>query len=207
MVGELFRKHQFQDSPPVFKTVGSPEIPRVCEKGKSGSKSFVEPLYWPTAILDAIGQFGLANLHLMDALLIGRDNRVARRIDDPVEHLLDLPFDLRQLLLHRGGMCLRRLNPRCPEVAEHYKSHREQVLRWRQLFQERFEFAFELVAGDGFTVFRAVLVEAHVVWIAPVPAFRPAGGHLVAAAAAGDETAQREILADIGPRHDLDRPF
>ncbi|TCN46350.1 hypothetical protein EV665_10421 [Shinella granuli] len=65
------------------------------------------------------------------------------------------------------------------------------------------ELAFDLFLADGFPVIGASFGIAQIVRIELAAPLRPISGHGIAAAAAGDEAAQREVLADILLRRSL----
>nr|WP_254368250.1 hypothetical protein [Paracoccus sp. Z118] len=145
----------------------------------------------------------LLPLQLRDPLLIGRNNRVVARLNDPVEQLLDLLLKTTDALLQRLRRLSALLEAHVPGVLEHHPHETEQGLRRLQTLENALELAFKLLALDGLPIALAALRRTEIIRVLLVLALRPAGRQRLAAIVAQDESPQREVRADVLARGSL----
>ncbi|WP_347303659.1 hypothetical protein V5740_03285 [Croceibacterium sp. TMG7-5b_MA50] len=139
-------------------------------------------------------------------MLVGFDERRAVRLDNPVDELLDCRVELLELDFEAFGLLPGLRQPSIPQIAEHGRSQLHQLGRRPQLFEQRSKVSFQLLAPDRLAVGHAALLHAEVIRIFCGAARGPAGHELMSTAAAGDESAQRKVFAQVGFRgHVSDR--
>nr|WP_239059697.1 hypothetical protein [Ruegeria sp. PrR005] len=141
------------------------------------------------------GQKQLLFLHFLHAGLVGNNQSWAVCIDQSIHKLIGLAIELVDLPLNRFLVLLNGLFLGGPKVFEHFKGRFKQADAGFQLFQQRFEFPFQLVAPNGFAVVIAAFGLAEIVRILPVATFRPRRRQRLVAAGAGDEATKREVFS------------
>nr|WP_253344155.1 hypothetical protein [Sphingobium sp. OAS761] len=146
---------------------------------------------------DPFPQFRLAGLQPLDAVFIGSDECRAFRVHGPVDKLGHIPLDLADLRFPFLLAGLDAIGAHIPELAENPIGQHEHVVRRAQVLKDGLELPFDPVAGNGLAVFGTFLAGAVIIGIVLGAALGPIAGKPGVAASAGDEAAQREILAHI----------
>ncbi|WP_210211758.1 hypothetical protein [Aquibium carbonis] len=164
-----------------------PKFTRVCEEIERGSISFAEAFSRNARAGDFLLHQRLLHFQFLDALLVGTDHGIARRVDDAIQKLSDFPLDFLDLFGQRRALRARARQLRIPLIAEHFESEMEQAFRRLQRGQENFKLAFDLFFPHRLARFRTAARVAQIVRIARATPFRPTGGQRLVAARTGDK--------------------